>query len=78
VPATATSTLFTIEEGRLDIVTPALSIIDTVGPGDVRGEVSSASGICPRRRGTTDRCAPGTSERCPKEWPSNRYWPSSP
>lgn len=34
------STLFTIEEGHLDIVTPTLSIIATVGPGDVLGEVS--------------------------------------
>jgi len=34
------STLFAIEEGHLDIVTPTLSIIATVGPGDVLGEVS--------------------------------------
>jgi CRP-like cAMP-binding protein len=34
------STLFTIEEGHLDIVTPTLSVIATVGPGDVLGEVS--------------------------------------
>jgi len=33
-------TLFTVEEGHLDIVTPALSIIATVGPGDVLGEIS--------------------------------------
>jgi CRP/FNR family transcriptional regulator, cyclic AMP receptor protein len=36
----ADATLFTIEEGHLDIVTPTLSIIATVGPGDVLGEVS--------------------------------------
>jgi CRP-like cAMP-binding protein len=34
------ATLYTIEEGHLDIVTPTLSIIATVGPGDVLGEVS--------------------------------------
>jgi CRP/FNR family transcriptional regulator, cyclic AMP receptor protein len=34
------ATLFTIEEGHLDIVTPTLSVIATVGPGDVLGEVS--------------------------------------
>jgi CRP-like cAMP-binding protein len=34
------STLLTIEEGHLDIVTPTLSIIATVSPGDVLGEVS--------------------------------------
>src|SRR5204863_9978886 len=36
----ADATLFTIEEGHLDIVTPTLSIIATVGHGDVMGEVS--------------------------------------
>lgn len=34
------ATLYTIEEGHLDIVTPTLSVIATVGPGDVLGEVS--------------------------------------
>lgn len=34
------ATLFAIEEGHLDIVTPNLTVIATVGPGDVLGEVS--------------------------------------
>ena len=36
----ADATLFAIEDGHLDIVTPNGAVIATVGPGDVLGEVS--------------------------------------
>lgn len=36
----ADATLFAVEAGHLDIVTKNLSVVATVGPGDVLGEVS--------------------------------------
>jgi CRP-like cAMP-binding protein len=76
------ATLFAIEDGHLDIVAPNLSIIATVGPSDVLGEVSfldDFSRATPVRAGEEAVMVRAWDKRCyPRDWLSSRScWPSS-
>ena len=75
------STLFTVEEGHLDIVGKD-SVLATVGPGDVLGEVSfiddSPRTVSVRAGEENASSAAGRRSRCPKlSRPNRNCCPSS-